>query len=65
MAEVLKPSAQKSVAVIGGGIAGLTAAAKLVEQGVSVTLFEAAPQLGGRARRVNFKNLSLDNGQHI
>ena len=65
MAEVLKPLTQKSVAVIGGGIAGLSAAAKLAEQGISVTLFEAAPQLGGRARRVNFNNLSLDNGQHI
>lgn len=65
MAEVLKPSALKSVAVIGGGLAGLSAAAKLAEQGVSVTLFEAAPQLGGRARRINFKDLALDNGQHI
>lgn len=65
MAEVLTPSAQKSVAVIGGGMAGLSAAAKLAEKGILVTLFEAAPQLGGRARRVNFKNLALDNGQHI
>ena len=65
MAEVLKPFAQKSVAVIGGGIAGLSAAANLIEQGISVTLFEAAPQPGGRARRVNFNNLALDNGQHI
>ena len=66
MAEVLKSQPlNKSVAIIGGGLAGLTAAAKLAEQGISTTLFEAAPQLGGRARRVTWKNTHLDNGQHI
>ena len=46
MAEVLKPSAQKSVAVIGGGIAGLSAAAKLVEQGIDdINAFEWISQL--------------------
>ncbi|MCL4329242.1 MAG: FAD-dependent oxidoreductase [Candidatus Thermoplasmatota archaeon] len=37
----------KSVAVIGGGPAGLTAAYYLAIQGVSVTLFETMPELGG------------------
>lgn len=64
MAEVLTPHSI-SVGIIGGGLAGLSAAAKLTEQGISVTLFEAAPQLGGRARRVIWKNTYLDNGQHI
>jgi len=53
------------VAVIGGGCAGLAAAAALVERGIAVTLFEASPQLGGRARAVSWKGLQLDNGQHI
>ena len=57
------------VAVIGGGCAGLSAAATLVEQGVQVTIFEASSQLGGRARTVAVENNSLmhllDNGQHI
>jgi len=53
------------VAVIGGGCAGLAAAAALVEQGIAVTLFEASPQLGGRTRSVSWKGLQLDNGQHI
>ena len=35
------------VAVIGGGITGLTAAYRLVEQGHEVTLFEAADRVGG------------------
>jgi squalene-associated FAD-dependent desaturase len=53
------------VAIIGGGCAGLAAAATLAEHGVSVTVFEAAKQLGGRARGLNWKGKRLDNGQHI
>ena len=54
-----------SVAVIGGGWAGLAAAVTLAEQGIPVTLFESAAQLGGRARRVEINGVALDNGQHI
>jgi isorenieratene synthase len=36
--------------VVGGGIAGLTAATALAERGVAVTVVEAAPTIGGRAR---------------
>jgi squalene-associated FAD-dependent desaturase len=53
------------VAIIGAGCAGLAAAAKLSEKNIPVTLFEAAPQLGGRARKVSYQGLSIDNGQHI
>ncbi len=51
--------------VAGGGWAGIAAAAELAARGASVTLLEAAGQLGGRARRVDWGDLSLDNGQHI
>lgn len=34
--------------VVGGGIAGMSAAVVLAERGVAVTLLEAAPTLGGR-----------------
>ncbi len=40
----------KTITVIGGGIAGLTAAISCAEQGVPVRLLEAHEQLGGRAR---------------
>jgi squalene-associated FAD-dependent desaturase len=58
-------SAALRVAVIGGGWAGLAAAVEATQRGHVVTLFEMAPQLGGRARRVEIDGLALDNGQHI
>lgn len=39
-----------SVIVIGGGIAGLTAAHELAERGFEVDVFEARPEWGGKAR---------------
>jgi 2,4-dienoyl-CoA reductase (NADPH2) len=46
---VPKPRA-RTVAVVGGGPAGLAAAVSAAERGHRVTLFEAAPQLGGQFR---------------
>ena len=37
----------KRVAIIGGGITGLTAAFRLQQQGIPATLFEAANRVGG------------------
>jgi hydroxysqualene dehydroxylase len=54
-----------NVAVIGGGYAGMAAAVTLAEQRVPVAVFEAAKTLGGRARRVEHRDLPLDNGLHI
>ena len=55
----------KSLAVVGAGWAGLAAAVRATEAGHRVTLFEMAPQPGGRARAVERDGLALDNGQHI
>ena len=55
----------RTVAVIGAGWAGCAAAVELAGKGHKVTLFEAARTLGGRARRVEIKGRTLDNGQHI
>jgi squalene-associated FAD-dependent desaturase len=58
-------SSNIKVAIIGGGLAGLAAGSELSSHGIKVTVFETAPQLGGRARSVHWKGLVLDNGQHI
>jgi squalene-associated FAD-dependent desaturase len=55
----------KPVAIVGGGWAGLACAVELADSGVPVTLFESARQLGGRARRVDWNGIPLDNGQHL
>jgi len=58
------------LAVIGGGWAGMAAAVAAVAGGHQPTVFEAARQLGGRARALPVRGpdgatLGLDNGQHI
>jgi hydroxysqualene dehydroxylase len=53
------------MAVIGAGWAGLAAAVRAVDHGHRVTLFEMAPQAGGRARGVLTRAGEFDNGQHI
>lgn len=57
------------VVVIGGGLAGITAALRLADSGRSVTLYESRPRLGGMAfsfsRSGPAGRLSVDNGQHV
>ena len=57
------------VAVIGAGWSGLAAAITLLDAGIDVTLVDAAPQTGGRARRVSLalgdRDYAVDNGQHL
>jgi squalene-associated FAD-dependent desaturase len=56
-----------NVIVIGGGLAGLSAAVRLAEAGRRVTLLEATRAGGGRARSFNDATLDreVDNGQHL
>lgn len=53
------------IIVVGGGWAGLSCAVELARLGHRVTVLEAARQPGGRARRVSFDQLAVDNGQHL
>lgn len=39
-----------NVIVIGGGVAGLTAAHELSDRGAAVTVYERRPDWGGKAR---------------
>ncbi|GAA2006869.1 hydroxysqualene dehydroxylase HpnE [Catenulispora subtropica] len=62
-----------SVAVVGGGLAGIAAAVALQEAGIDVELYEARPRLGGAThsfqRAVDglpgTSSLTVDNGQHV
>ncbi|MEV7085058.1 hydroxysqualene dehydroxylase HpnE [Streptomyces sp. NPDC093085] len=51
--------------VIGGGLAGTTAALRLADSGVRVTLLEGRPRLGGLAFSFHRGGLTVDNGQHV
>jgi phytoene dehydrogenase-like protein len=53
-----------NVAIIGGGLAGLTAAALAAREGAKVTLFERSEELGGRARTITEEGFHLNMGAH-
>ncbi|MEU8305180.1 hydroxysqualene dehydroxylase HpnE [Actinomadura sp. NPDC048955] len=53
------------VAIVGGGLAGVTAALALQEAGVRPTIYEARPRLGGATHSFSRDGLTVDNGQHI
>jgi squalene-associated FAD-dependent desaturase len=55
----------RHVVVIGGGLAGITAALGLRDEGLEVTLLEARPRLGGAATSFPRGELVIDNGQHV
>lgn len=57
----------RRIAVVGGGLSGLTAAIRLAEDGFQVELFEAAAKPGGRTRSFVDKTTGelCDNGPHL
>src|SRR3954467_1869965 len=52
-----------TVAVLGGGVAGLSAAHELVERGFSVTVYERSARFGGKARSYGVTGSGTD-GRH-
>ncbi len=53
------------VAVVGGGLLGMTFALRLAERGSSVTLFESAPELGGLAAPWTLGDVTWDRHYHV
>lgn len=58
---------QKSVAIVGGGLAGLAAGCALAEAGLRITVFERRPYVGGRASSYQHPGTGevVDNCQHV
>lgn len=54
----------RSIAVIGGGISGLTMALRLREQGHAVTLIEASGQLGGLGTFFDYEGRTFEKFYH-
>jgi squalene-associated FAD-dependent desaturase len=55
----------RRVVVVGGGLAGITAALDCADAGASVTLVEVRRRLGGAAYSFEREGLRMDNGQHV
>ncbi|MEM9479404.1 MAG: NAD(P)/FAD-dependent oxidoreductase [Verrucomicrobiota bacterium] len=59
------PTTKKSMAVIGGGILGMTLALRLRQAGHQVDLFEAAPDFGGLASPWSLGEFTWDKYYHV
>lgn len=56
---------RRNIVVVGGGLAGITAALECADAGAQVTLVERRSALGGLTRSFRHADLWLDNGQHV
>jgi squalene-associated FAD-dependent desaturase len=67
MSDATNNSRRRSVAIIGGGLAGLSAGSALADAGYHVELFERRPYLGGRASSYELPGTGeiVDNCQHV
>ena len=55
----------EKVAIVGGGILGMTAALRIAEKGYQVQLFDAAPEIGGLTRAWKIDNVTWDKFYHV
>ncbi len=60
----MKSRTSRSVTVLGGGLAGLSAAQKFTEAGWRVTVLEKEPEVGGLASSFTREGYTFDHGPH-
>jgi protoporphyrinogen oxidase len=65
VANIAAQSTQERIAVVGGGVVGCVVALRLAAGGRRVTLFEAAPALGGLAAPWQLGPLTWDRHYHV
>ncbi len=58
----MKNNKLKSVIIVGGGIGGMCAAARLLKNGYEVTIVEKEDKIGGRAHRIEKSGYTFDMG---
>jgi protoporphyrinogen oxidase len=57
---------KQRIAIVGAGLAGLSAAYKLRHQpALEITIFEARARVGGRVHSININNQAIDMGGFI
>ena len=52
----------RDLLIIGGGLAGLSAAKTAMENGMSFEVFEVGGELGGRVRSAGFEGVTIEEG---
>ncbi len=62
---MIKKQEQERWGVVGGGVLGMTAALRLARQGMKVTLFEAAPNIGGLTSAWQLDDITWDKFYHV
>jgi len=62
--QAIAPSATPDVAIIGAGSAGIAASRRLLAAGLTVTVLEARPRIGGRTVTVPMRGHPVDLGAH-
>jgi|GEM_PF-4733769 len=60
-----RTKSKTTVAIVGGGLLGMTLALRLARGGRSVTLIEAAPELGGLAAPWEIGEVTWDRYYHV
>ena len=58
----VRPDARPDAVVVGGGVAGLTAARDLAAAGLSVRVLEGSPAVGGKLRLARIAGVEVDVG---